>query len=111
MNKKLFLDENQKLFEKEVGYIIYSIDKNTCSIDFIEIDNYRKNKGQGSKLLDDFINTMNKKSINEFYLEAILTEKAVFGLEELISFYEKFGFKECDRFEDDILRIYMSLKV
>lgn len=37
MKRHMYLDENQKLFEKESGYIVYSIDKNTCSIDFIEI--------------------------------------------------------------------------
>lgn len=117
--RKLFLDDNQKVYEEMniseglnavKGYIIYSFDKNSCYIDYIEVDNNEKNQGEGTKLLNKFIKNMKSKNIDNFYLEALITKNSIFDLKTLICFYEKFGFKEYDRFEDDILRIYMSLK-
>ncbi len=53
--RNILLDTKQKLFEKKEGYIIYKEVDGDCEICLIEIDNAEKNKGEGTKLLNSFM--------------------------------------------------------
>lgn len=112
MDRKFLLDENQKLFEKEYGYIIYKLDENYCDINLIEIDNAQKNNGLGTKLLESFISYLESINIEEIYLDAWVTSTGIYKIEVLVNFYKKFGFFETGRLDEDgQTRVFMLLKI
>lgn len=115
MNRdEITLGSNEILYEDEYGYIIYKQDVDYCEIHLIEIDKYKKFSGKGSKLLTNFLKEKKENDkIHEFYLEAILTDSSVMTLDDLGHFYEKFGFMEYNRTNEDgdKEKIYMSLRV
>lgn len=110
----LVLGSNEILYENEYGFIVYKQDVDYCEIHLIEIDKYKKFSGKGSELLKNFLEEKQKKDfIHEFYLEAILVDSSEMSLDDLGHFYEKFGFVEYNRTNEDgeKEKIYMSLKV
>lgn len=115
MNRdNLVLASNEMLYENEYGYIVYKQDVDYCEIHLIEIDKYKKFSGKGSELLKTFIKEKKEKDmIHEFYLEAILVDSSEMNLDDLRRFYEKFGFVEYNRTneEGEKEKIYMSLKL
>lgn len=111
---KVVLGSNEILYENDFGYIIYKQDVDYCEIHLIEIDKYKKLSGKGSELLKNFLKEKQEKDkIHEFYLEAILVDSSVMTLDDLGKFYEKFGFKEYNRTNEDgeKEKIYMTLHV
>jgi len=112
IKRDLVLGENEKLYEKEAGYIIYKQDENSCEIRLFEIDTQPKNKGYGKKLIKEFMADKEKEGVIEFYLDSWVTKDGIYSIEVLTSFYQKLGFVETDRMEEEgKLRIFMSRDV
>jgi len=85
--------EFDDVFSEEEFDKIYPKD-NIIKIEYIEIDDNLKNQGIATKLMGLIMNTMKKRGYTQFYLNASPMGFTGLGLNDLIEFYKKFGFKE-----------------
>ena len=90
------LDDDQLLFKGENGYIIYKTFQNECYIDYVFIDETFRERGFGTKLINDFIDNISE--CNMFFLEALYNkdknEGSSLDLSKLVQFYENLGFQK-----------------
>ena len=114
----IVLDEDQLLFRQDHGYIIYKTFQNECYIDYVQINPGYRRRGFGTKIVNDFIDSMTECNIFflEAYFNAEMNEKNTsLDFFKLVSFYEQLGFdKDEIAFEaldldyPDDLRIFLQ---
>jgi GNAT superfamily N-acetyltransferase len=68
-------------------------DDDIIKIEHIEVFDEYKNKGIASELMKRIMNLMKKRGYTQFYLNACPLGYSGLELNDLVKFYEKFGFK------------------
>lgn len=86
---------NNFVFQSERGFIAYRTDGLNCYIDLVQIDKDFRDRGNGTKLVNDFFDDVS--SCNYFLIEVFFNidfypENTTMTFDKLISFYETLGF-------------------
>jgi len=84
-------------FYNKKGYISFEENNNIIDLDLIYIEPIHRWKGEGKKLLNEFLKTIKKKEIKKISLFACPQFDSPLNLEELKEFYEDFWFEVKDK--------------
>jgi GNAT superfamily N-acetyltransferase len=101
--------KDEWLFESDEGHVIYTVDEDG-DIYIRMVEAVVPGKGYGTALMRLFLALTPAKLVE---LEAYKIERGIHTIDELVAFYQKFGFEVRDRFpadDDEGERVFMALE-